>query len=100
MQKKWKNLKDTYFKELAADKNVVSGQARKKKKRPYIHMGAHSFLSTQKSMRDTTNNIRDTESSKSNAEDLTNECDEDTDSEVSQNKRLKASMRKKPKNSE
>lgn len=97
MQKKWKNLKDTYFKELAADKKVVSGQARKKKKRPYIHMGALSFLSTQKSMRDTTNNIRDTESSKSNAEDLTNECDEDTDSEVSQNKRLKASMRKKPK---
>lgn len=52
-------------------------------------MGALSFLSTQKSMRDTTNNIRDTESSKSNAEDLTNECDEDTDSEVSQNKRCK-----------
>lgn len=44
-------------------------------------------------MRDTTNNTRDTESSKSNAEDLTNECEE----AVSQNKRLKASMRKKPK---
>ncbi|CAG5020591.1 unnamed protein product [Parnassius apollo] len=92
------NLKDTYFKEVAADKNAVSGQARKKKKRPYIHMGALSFLCTQKSLRDATNNVTYTENSTSNAEDLTNQSGEDTDSEVTQNKRLKASMRKKSKN--
>lgn len=96
MQKKWKNLKDTYFREVAADKKVVSGQATKKKKRPYIHMRALSFLNTQKSLRDTTNNIRDTESTNSNAEDLTNQTDdEDTDTEAIRNRKLKTSMRKK-----
>ena len=58
-------------------------------------MGALSFLATQKSMRDTTNNIRETESTKCNVEDLTNQSNED--SEVSRNKKLKASMRKKTK---
>ncbi|CAG5051913.1 unnamed protein product [Parnassius apollo] len=97
-KKKWKNLKDTYFKEVADDKKLVSRQARKKKKRPYIHMRALSFLCTHKFLRDATNNVTYTENSTSNAEDLTNQSGEDTDSEVTQNKRLKASMRKKSKN--
>lgn len=98
VQKKWKNLKDTYFKEVATDKKVVSGQATKKKKRPYIHMRALSFLATQKTFRDTTNNIRDSGSTNSNAGDFSNLTDEDTDTEATQNRRLKASMRKKNRN--
>ncbi|KAL4702614.1 hypothetical protein ACJJTC_016090 [Scirpophaga incertulas] len=72
-------------------------KSQKEKKRPYIHMGALSFLSTQKSIRDTTNNIRETESTKNNVRDLTSQSDEATDSEVSKNKKLKASMRKNTK---
>ncbi|CAG5020102.1 unnamed protein product [Parnassius apollo] len=48
-------------------------------------------------MRDTTNNIKDTESTNSNAEDLTNQSNEDTDTEASRNRRFKTSMRKKTK---
>lgn len=98
MQKKWKNLKDTYFKEVAADKKVVSGQARKKKKRPYIHMRALSFLATQKSLRDTTNNIRDTESTSSIAEDHNIQTDDDIDTEATRNRKLKSNFRKKCRN--
>ncbi|CAG5037647.1 unnamed protein product [Parnassius apollo] len=94
-KKNGKILKDTYFKEVAADKKGSFGSSRKEKKRPYIHMGALSFLATQKSMRDTTNNIKDIESTNSNAEYLTNQSDEETDTEASRNRRLKTSMRKK-----
>ncbi|CAK1599247.1 unnamed protein product [Parnassius mnemosyne] len=56
IQKKWRNLKDSFAKELAVQKKGKSGQGYKKR-RPYVHFQALSFLVSQPLERETTSNI-------------------------------------------
>ncbi|KAI5646545.1 alcohol dehydrogenase transcription factor myb/SANT-like domain-containing protein [Phthorimaea operculella] len=46
LQKKWRNLKDTFLKELAIQKRMGKTRTGVKKKRPYVHFDALSFLAS------------------------------------------------------
>lgn len=86
MQKKWKNLKDTFCKEIAADKKIKSGQAARKKKRPYRFIKELEFLAPQRSLRETTHNFEQS---------YDEEVIETEQADVVENKRLKVNLRKK-----
>ncbi|XP_063625241.1 uncharacterized protein LOC134796978 [Cydia splendana] len=57
LQKKWKNLKDSFSRELASQKKSVSGESGKKK-RKYIYFDQLSFLIAINTPRDTSSNVK------------------------------------------
>ncbi|XP_063366319.1 uncharacterized protein LOC134654778 [Cydia amplana] len=56
IQKKWKNMKDSFAKELAAQEGK-SGQAAPAKKKKYVHFDSMLFLIPSMKKRETTSNV-------------------------------------------
>ncbi|XP_044750904.1 uncharacterized protein LOC123311165 [Coccinella septempunctata] len=109
LQKKWRNLRDSFFRELTMRRKYASGLV-KKKKRPYIHGEALSFLASQQSSRKPIRRIASTTAVNrikptvvntriqrtANSEEYTNPSDEeDSTGKKSDTKRIEDHFRRK-----
>ncbi|XP_016660658.1 uncharacterized protein LOC107883988 [Acyrthosiphon pisum] len=102
--KKWKNIKDNYKKNISEEKNVRSGSAAQKKK-PYAFMAALSFLQNCSNKRKTTSSMQEDEIDVCNDDSLANyscvdgnatECEPSTSSTLKQpSEHSKQSKKKK-----
>lgn len=87
MQKKWRNLRDTFKRELALQKKVTSGQAARKKKK-YLYFDALSFLIPTTIQRESSGNIT--------FEDDSTQSEADAGADIAiANRRLATTLRKK-----